>query len=107
MNEDSCFFSVMILLKICKCEMGPRTRTKPPMSPRSWPLQTLTDLSVLENFQPRPVNSFLVAGNIKYRILILSVNTGIYRKLAVLSGVPGPPGPRLIANSQARSDVLW
>ena len=63
-QRGSVFFSAIFLLKIRKT--GPRT--KPPKSPMSRPPQPLTDLSALENLQPRPVNTFPVAGNIKYRI---------------------------------------
>ena len=58
------FFSVIFLLKFRK--MGPRTKL--PKSPRSLPPPPLVDLSALENFQPRPVNTFSVTRNIKYRI---------------------------------------
>jgi hypothetical protein len=64
MNEVSYFFSVIFLLKFRK--MGPQTKL--PKSPRSLPPPPLVDLSALENFQPRPVNTFSVARNIKYRI---------------------------------------
>jgi hypothetical protein len=41
---------------------GPRTKL--PKSFGSLPPQPLVDLSALENFQPRPVNTFSVARNI-------------------------------------------
>jgi hypothetical protein len=63
-ERDFVFFSAIFLLKFRK--MGPRTKL--PKSPRSLPPQPLVDLSALENFQPRPINTFSVARNIKYRI---------------------------------------
>ena len=53
-EQDFVFFSAIFLLKFRK--MGPQTKL--PKSPRSLPLQPLVDLSALENFQPRPVNTF-------------------------------------------------
>ena len=43
--------------------MGPRTKL--PKSPRSLPPQPLVDLSALENFQPRPVNTFFCSAHYK------------------------------------------
>jgi hypothetical protein len=60
------FFSVIFLLKFRK--MG--SRTKLPKSPRSLPPQVFVDLSALENFQPRPVNTFSVARNAYNRYFI-------------------------------------
>ena len=65
-ERDFVFFSVIFLLKFRKT--GPRTKL--PKSPMSLPPQPLVDLGALENFQPRPVNTFSVARNIKYRCFI-------------------------------------
>jgi hypothetical protein len=65
-ERDFVFFSAIFLLKFRKT--GPQTTGKLPKSPRSLPPQPLVDLSALEYFQPRPVNAFSVARNIKYRI---------------------------------------
>ena len=58
------FFPAIFLLKFRKT--GPRTKL--PKSPRTLPPQPLVDMSALENFQPRPANTFSVARNKKYRI---------------------------------------
>jgi hypothetical protein len=65
MNGVSYFFSAIFLLKFRKT--GPRTKL--PKSPRTLPPQPLVDMSALENFQSRPVNTFSVARNVKYRVL--------------------------------------
>jgi hypothetical protein len=71
MNEISYFFCDFFVYKFRKKKFrktGPRTKLKLPKSPRSLPPQPHVDLSALENYQPRPVNAFSVARNIKKRI---------------------------------------
>ena len=62
--------------------MGPRIKL--PKSPGYLSPQPLVDLSALENFQPRPVDTFSVA-----QIPVF------HKQIPVYSGVPGPPGPHL------------
>ena len=52
---------MIFLLKFRKT--GPRTKL--PKSPRSLPPQPLVDLSALEIFQPRPVNTFFCSAQYK------------------------------------------